>query len=191
MSEPSDKEKSFVGFLETLAEGRDRAAVAALRRGLGKEPGEAPEMFPYIVPWTQGAWPVQEKAYYLVASLFAWHQGSWHGEANKAELTNLAASLARLAAAEPAGRQGAERRLVALLNSHQDDLGNHLRHTVGLLKSKEVPVDWAQLLHDIQGWAWESRSVQLAWARAFWGSAAAETDTSNIDTSSPAREDEE
>jgi CRISPR system Cascade subunit CasB len=39
---------------------------------------------------------------------------------------------------------------------------------VSLLKGRSVPVDWAQLLRDLQEWEWESRSVQRAWARAFW-----------------------
>lgn len=69
------------------------------------------------------------------------------------------------------GEPGVERRFVALLNCHRDDLPAHLRHAVGLLKSKEIPVDWAELLHDILRWDSESRSVQRAWARAFWGRA--------------------
>jgi CRISPR system Cascade subunit CasB len=56
-----------------------------------------------------------------------------------------------------------------LLNSHVDELSRHLRHAVGLLKSREVPVDWVQLLHDIPRWDYPSRRVQRDWARAFWG----------------------
>lgn len=170
MSPPSEKEQRFVSTLEHLAEKKERGALAALRRGLGKYPGEAPEMYPYVVPWTHGLRPWQEEAYFLVATLFAWHRGSWPKSDNK-EATNLGASFARLAPPGADNRPGVERRLVALLNCHRDDLPSHLRHAVGLLKSKEIPIDWAQLLHDIQGWSWESRSVQLAWARAFWGQA--------------------
>jgi CRISPR system Cascade subunit CasB len=68
-------------------------------------------------------------------------------------------------------RPSVERRFVGLLNCHADDLDKHLRQAVGLLKSKDIPIDWTRLLHDIQGWIWESRNVQLAWARAFWGQA--------------------
>jgi CRISPR system Cascade subunit CasB len=62
-----------------------------------------------------------------------------------------------------------ERRFVALLNCHQDDLDHHLRQAVSLLKSKDAPVDWAELLKDIQRWDNDDRLVQRRWARAFWG----------------------
>ncbi|MBI4336996.1 MAG: type I-E CRISPR-associated protein Cse2/CasB [Chloroflexi bacterium] len=174
MSPPGERDARFVEHLEQLVAKQDRGALAALRRGLGKQPGEAPEMYPYVVRWAQGGRPWQERVYYLVASLFAWHQGSWHGDASKHEVTNLGASFARLAPQGAENRPGVERRFVALLNCHRDDLPNHLRHAVGLLKSKGIPlpIDWAQLLHDIQGWDSEHRWVQLAWARAFWGQAA-------------------
>jgi CRISPR type I-E-associated protein CasB/Cse2 len=61
-----------------------------------------------------------------------------------------------------------EKRLVTLLNCHQDDLPDHLRHTIGLLKSKEIPINWLQLLNDVQNWQRESRDVQRRWARQFW-----------------------
>ena len=57
---------------------------------------------------------------------------------------------------------------MALLNAHPDELGRHLRHAVSLLKAHEVPIDWAQLLRDVQEWTYEGRPVQLDWARAFW-----------------------
>ena len=38
---------------------------------------------------------------------------------------------------------------------------------MGLLK--DVPIDWAQLLHDVQRWYFESRAIQREWARGFWG----------------------
>jgi CRISPR system Cascade subunit CasB len=74
--------------------------------------------------------------------------------------------------AETSNREDAEKRvekrLVALLNCHRNDLPDHLRHTIGLLKSKEIPVNWTQLLWDVQNWQRESRDVQRNWARQFW-----------------------
>lgn len=168
MSTPSSAERAFARYLEGLHEREDRAALAALRRGLGKRPGEAAEMHPYVVPWLPpDAMPGQEETYYLIASLFAWHPTGWPAGAHPREATNLGASFARLAQRAESG--SLEGRFVALLNCHQEDLPAHLRRAVGLLKSKEIPVDWAQLLSDVRSWGWESRSVQLEWARAFWG----------------------
>ncbi|MBI4320955.1 MAG: type I-E CRISPR-associated protein Cse2/CasB [Chloroflexi bacterium] len=169
MRPPTEHERAFVGFLVELVENGDRAALAALRRGVGKRVGEMAELYPYVVPWVpQGARAWEEEAYYLVAALLAWHQGSWRGD-DEHKRTNLGASLARLA--EKVQRGSIERRFIALLNCHREDLPQHLRHAIGLLKSKEVPVDWARLLYDVKGWEWEGRPVQREWARAFWGSA--------------------
>ena len=166
MSRPREREVAFAAYLAELARDRRLAALAALRRGLGKHPGEAPEMFPYIVPWLPakcGWW--EERAYYAIGACFAAHQLTWAPD-DASGPTNFGASLARLAAVTQSG--GVERRVLALLNCHRDDLPAHLAHLVTLLKSKEIAVDWAQLLHDIRQWDREDRLVQREWAGAFW-----------------------
>jgi CRISPR system Cascade subunit CasB len=178
MSPPNPRDQAFIDYLHKLAD--DRAALAALRRGLGKPPGAAAETYPYVVPFLpQGRGDAAEEPYYLVATLFAyWHQGDRPVSANPPP--NLGASLAKLQKTEKRKAESAdsaERRFVALLNCHRDDLGQHLRRMVGLLRSKDIPIDWAQLLADVKGWNWESRSVQRAWGRAFWrGAPVADSD---------------
>jgi CRISPR system Cascade subunit CasB len=169
LSPPKEHRIAFVEHLESMAASQDRAALAALRRGLGKDPGTVAEMHRHVVPWLPaGASRWQEDTYYIVAALFAWHQGSWHREEDVPGATNLGASFARLAASVES--DSVEGRFVAMLNCHGDDLPAHLRHAVGLLKSHEIPIDWSQLLSDIQNWGMESRKVQRSWARAYWGS---------------------
>ena len=63
---------------------------------------------------------------------------------------------------------GVERRFVALLNSDEEDLPGRLRHAVGLLKSKDIPVDWRQLLSDLLRWEYADRQVHRRWSRDFW-----------------------
>ena len=170
MSSPSPKETHFADeWLAKLV--ADRGAMANLRRGLGKPPGTVHQMDRNILPFLSGE---PEKPYYLVAALFAgWHQGKDSVVTNPPD--NLGKSLKAIVEKEvKEGRKREdvedrlEKRLVALLNCHRDDLPQHLRQVVGLLRSKEVAINWAQLLHDIRGWNWESRAVQRAWARGFW-----------------------
>ena len=71
------------------------------------------------------------------------HQSTWPATPATWQQTNLGASFARLAQATES--ESIEKRFVALLNCRRDDLHAHLRHAVGLLKSKDIPVDWAQL----------------------------------------------
>lgn len=152
----------------------DRAALAALRRGLGKEPGEAPEVFPVLMPLLPEAplWPWPERVAYLIASLFALHPLSWSKASRGRHRSNLGASMRQLAGeAGEAESNGPERRFVALLNSDVADLPDHLRGIVGLLKSADppIPVDWAQLARDLLYWSDADREVQRRWATAFWG----------------------
>ncbi len=150
----------FIDHLIALSD--DRGSLAALRRGLGQPPGAAPEMFPQVVPWLPvscSAWA--ELVYYLAATLFAFHSSN-------IPTGNMGAHL-RATIKDDNGEKATERRFVALLNSHPDDLGVHLRHAVSYLKSKDQPVCWAQLFDDLMHWDHPARFVQRNWANSFWG----------------------
>lgn len=194
------QEHRFIGHLEKLVKEKDRGALAALRRGLGKPPGTTRQMDSHVLPYMPpGINQEQENAYYLVGALFAyWHQGKDAVAQNSP--ANMGASLRALVdreAGEGGNRDDAEKRvekrLVALLNCHQDDLPEHLRHTIGLLKSKEipVPVNWLQLLNDVQNWHWESRAVQRRWARHFWRNFQGEKEITNASDKNDIEENEE
>jgi CRISPR system Cascade subunit CasB len=70
-----------------------------------------------------------------------------------------------------------ERRFTVLLAAHPDDLNFYLRQAISFLRSKEVPVNWHQLLSDVLNWGHPDRYVQHQWARAFWGRPTPETQT--------------
>jgi CRISPR system Cascade subunit CasB len=158
----------FITYLESLRD--DRAALAALRRGLGQPPGTVADMYRYLVPWLPDDTPPwRETAYYLIAALFAYHpkeggtdnMGRHFADARDPQRDNTAI----------------ERRFTALLAAHPEDLPFYLRQAVSFLKSKEVPVNWHQLLSDLLGWSHPARYVQQQWARAFWGRPAQKTQT--------------
>lgn len=181
-TESSDAQaiRLFIRSLEQLYADEDRGALADLRRGLGKAPGAAMEMHPYVVPFTRELSRRQEDAFYTVAALFGLcPRESWRrGQGEKEKFTNLGASLKLLKKEKDSG--GVERRFVALLNCRAEDLPAHLRQFVGLLKTNDLPVDWAQLLRDVIRWD-HDENVQRNWAKAFWAAdpkpETAETDT--------------
>lgn len=161
------KTERFVEYLLGLEERKDTGALAALRRGLGRIPGTAPEMHRYLARWSNGEpsrW--REDVFYIVAALFAFHPVHWNRE--KEARSNLGDSFARLRHAEDVSEEGVERRFTALLSVHREDLHVHLRHAVSLLKSKAIPIDWGRLLDDLKRWGNEDRLIQRNWARAFW-----------------------
>jgi CRISPR system Cascade subunit CasB len=161
------RDERFIEALVVLYEQEDRVELAALRRGLSNPPGETMEMYPYVAPFTQGLTRKQEDAYYLIAALFGLYPGeSWTSSESRLR-TNLGASLRWFT--NESSSESIERRFVALLNAHTDDLSEHLRQTISLLKSKDIPVDWRQLLRDVINWEDDDRFVQRNWSKAFWG----------------------
>jgi len=182
VSSLTEHERDFACYLRGFAKREDRAALAALRRGLGKRPGEVSEPSRYVDPYlSDNPTPAEEQEHYLVAALFGLHPKPWEessaGTAGGRHWRNFGASLALLVndpseSQDQAQREGrlaaVERRFIALLNSHRDELPEHLRHLVGLLKAGNKPVDWGQLLHDIQRWDLPSQRVRREWALAFW-----------------------
>ena len=159
--------KKLVGTREAGA--KNLGALAALRRGLGKPPGTVAEMYPYVVQYLpKQASQRVEDAYFLIAALFAWHQLDWTAGEERKVNRNFGASFRRLALSVDS--QSTEKRFVALLDARGEDLPEHLRHAIGLLKSKEIPVDWVQLLEQVSVWDHDNRRVQRAWAGAYWSS---------------------
>lgn len=165
-----EKGHPFVNYLESKRD--DRGALAALRRGLGHPPGTVPDMYRYVVPWLPGdAQRWKEDAYYVVAALFAYHPQ----EGGKGNMGDHFAKTC-----EPQGDNTAiERRFTTLLAAHPDDLDDYLRQAVSFLKSKEVPVNWHQLLRDRMAWSHPDyrERVQKNWARSFWGRSRKNQDT--------------
>lgn len=161
----SNLDEQFIGRLQKLAAGGERGALASLRRGLGQPPGTVAEMYRYVEPFLgsmESGARFKERAFYLVAALFAYHPKSTNEG-------NMGTHLAKTRT--DAGADALERRFTALLAAHPEDLPDYLRQAVSFLKSKEEPVNWLRLVQDLQNW--EKRddpkySVQKRWAREFW-----------------------
>jgi CRISPR system Cascade subunit CasB len=153
------EESAFVKRLEGLKESKDRAALAKLRRGLGKKMG-TPEMYPYIVPFlSSNEW--QHENYFLIASLFAFHpEPSPRGWTMGTVFRHIA---------EGSESESVEKRFIHLMSADAEDIGEYLRHAISLAKSKRVGVDYHQLLSDLNFWDHPDRFVQLRWAKDFWG----------------------
>lgn len=155
----------FIKYLESLAGRQERAALAHLRRGLGKPPKTAVEMYPYLGQFLSGEPDAskinhrRENAVFIVAALFAYYPDA------KSNVGNLGASLRQM----KEDGDSIEKRFVALLNAEIDELPDYLRQIVGLLKSREIAVNWQTLFEDVQFWSSENRRVQSRWARSFWG----------------------
>jgi CRISPR system Cascade subunit CasB len=148
----------------THQEGKEnRGALADLRSGLGKEPGEMPRVHKHVVPYLPAGY-YNDRWYYVTATLF----GAFPRHRSARSLG---------AAFRPLRQKSdsMEARFVAVLNAHSDDLDGHLRHAVSLLETAKQPLDWFQFFKDLLQWDHPERHVQLKWARHFYLSIPSET----------------
>jgi CRISPR system Cascade subunit CasB len=178
MMSPSNSQKAsnsqakFVEAIQGLRE-TDRGRFAALKRNCGNSLAKARGDVFWFYGWLECYLPPnshesREEIYWLVATLIGHNPYSFQG--------NLGKSLAVLA--QRTRREPVERRFLALLDCEvfpdqhitESELAFRLRQTIRLLASKEIGVDWVQLLNDLERWHSPERSVQKCWARQFYGS---------------------
>jgi CRISPR system Cascade subunit CasB len=168
MSASETWQHPFISYLESRKD--DRAMLAALRRGLGAEPGdpETAAMLPHVVPWIN-KW-YEEADIFMIASLFALHPASRASDNMGHHIRALDPKLEN---------DATERRFVQLLRMRRDTLEPRLRQQISILKSKDIPINWHQLMRDIGKWDHPKRFIQRHWARAFWGARHSDSDSNS------------
>lgn len=153
---------TFVEKVMNLKENKGR--WADLKRNAGNTLAEARK-----VSWFYGLLDndgyKHPNIYFLVATLITLNPKTINGNFGKTMriLTNI-----------PGTNPGAiEKRFTVLLDadfeSHAGgELAFRLRQLVKLTASKEVGVDWSQLLSDLLQWRYENKPVQQRWAKEFF-----------------------
>ena len=155
----SDWKENFIQHLKDLREKEDRAALAAMRRGLNsRDPESNFDASGHVLPWLPDGLPRKEvRNSFMTAALFAWHPlGGGDG--------SLGLAMSKIEDLSGSG----ERRFTALLDADYEDLPVYLMQIVGLLRSKDIPIDWLQFLKDVSWWNHPDRFVQKRWARDYW-----------------------
>ncbi len=160
-----------------------KAYLAGLRQSINKDVHLATGVFPVIfsnIPaeylGKYGSLTAEERSIILTLQLFALHQQGKDQNVNvqadsKAETTsgNLGASLSSLRVGDDS--QAIDRRFNAMITATSfNELANHLRHMIKLLKSKtETKVNYPQLAQDL---FWfqkgQQSSIRLKWSRSYY-----------------------
>jgi CRISPR system Cascade subunit CasB len=165
-----------------------RAMLAKLRRGVGKEPGELPEVLEITVGGLpaamgrDGGVSFAERAVYTALTFYALHrQGkneSMHAksvmEDDKIKEDNsFGAALGRLIAPDASNLPALKRRFDAVVTAGDlAELARHARGLVQILHAKEPPVkfDYERFAKDLYEYCYPDRrnAVRLRWGRGFY-----------------------
>lgn len=179
---------AFVGYAYSLArrdDGAARAALAELRRSAtdSVQHVRALSILGDRIPDGVRGW--QLNAYVLTAQLLAIYAAGGEAMPDRRLLPrrrNTLGASARYVNPRKLNtngdyedsQPGIGTRFSALLALPAEDLPEELRRFIRLLRSKDAPVDFYRLLHDLLRWEHPEQIVQTTWARHYWASAQAE-----------------
>ncbi|MBQ6666088.1 MAG: type I-E CRISPR-associated protein Cse2/CasB [Synergistaceae bacterium] len=176
----TDQVKSYVGWkinsLHDIADtGTGKGMLANIRRGVGKSPGEIPELWglifnnmPEELLGTRGASPA-EWAVYTALTLYALHQQGNEKFMNVEDVSVGKAASMLVKNDEDEDRIRRRLGLVVTATS-PSDLAYHLRGVIQLLSREEIGLDYARLARDLYLMNYEERAkdIKLAWGRDFY-----------------------
>jgi CRISPR type I-E-associated protein CasB/Cse2 len=166
-----ERADQLVTRLEKWHERQDRGVLARLRRGLSRTTQQ--EAWTVLGPWF-GPTAVDCPVYQTVAGCFALHPVIWTplDDAREEAKRNFGWTFREARLAEPEGNKKMRdekephtrfRRLLAC--SDTNEISEHIRHSVRLVKSKEKDVNYRKLFEDL--WWWNDWT-KIAWAKAYW-----------------------
>jgi CRISPR system Cascade subunit CasB len=156
--------------------GTDRPAgedLAALRRGLGREAGEVPQMWPFYRELNEKGSLTQElSAEHVALTLFAVHQQGKERPVHRAGI-GLGTALLALRHSGKYSPEAIDRRFAAAATATSlAELTGHLRGLITQLRTdsasgQQHSLDYTQLMRDLRDW---QRPNHLGRVRRRWGS---------------------
>jgi len=166
------------------------AALARLRRGVGKRPGDVQDILEYTLAaeFAQGvvgdAATDREIAAHISMTLYALHQQSQHLPMHRRGF-GLGRSVRQLNGPDVDGPPSAVRRRFNALGTADslDELVYHARGMVQLLRAKAIPLDYALLADQLVRWQTPTgpATVRRLWGRDFYRT----TKSDEPDTTAP------
>lgn len=162
-------EKDAAALLVDRIEALGNGELAELRRGCGARIADRPRLL-WFAGLVRGS--LNEEAAFLSATLLAQYStltiraGRHRGEGDFGQTWRRAIG--------PNPSDSLRRRFLLLLDcalqpDGSGDLPFRLRQMVRFAASKEVGIDWPQLMRDLRNWSHPEKFVQKRWARSFYG----------------------
>lgn len=157
-----ERQNNFLASLHKRI-AHDNGAKADLKRALSGEKKHLRNIYSLILPYLGGiAEGKQDNIWIPVACLSVGYPQPIREQQN-----NFGYSCRQLA--NKTESEGIERRFRALLDTASSDLQTPITALVRQMKSKEIAIDYPQLIYDLERWEHPDQYIQDKWARTFWG----------------------
>lgn len=157
----------------------DKAALAKLRRGIGKKMGERPELLAYVLLDNEAKsekLTATEQAVYTALTLYALHQQGqsriMHDnrlDAKNNRYVSFGAAVKKLVNENNA--KALQRRFVQVATaSSLEELAVHARSLINMLNKNGIALNYGQFAYDLYRFQNEDkrREVLLSWGRDFY-----------------------
>lgn len=162
-----------------------RAMLAKLRRGIGKQPGELPEIFEILfgdMPeelYGKGDEPsYSEWAIYTALTLFALHQQGKNNPMsvggkieNKTTGHSLGAAVGLLVKKNGEREHAIKRRFDAVATANEfTEFAHHARGMIQLLRAEDITLDYPRLAEDLFWYQFDEQRnrVRLRWGEDYY-----------------------
>lgn len=161
-------------------EGKLKAELANLRRGVGHAPGELPELwgllfkgFPEELMSATGEPTPEEWAVSIALTMFALHQQSKDvsDQFMNKDGEGLGRAVGRLVKNEEEDRERVARRFNTFATSESmAECAHHLRGLIQLLRAEGIPLDYPALAADLLQFQYPdgAQKVRLRWGQDFY-----------------------
>lgn len=164
--------------LSLLPEHPRKAMLSHLRRGVGRIPGDLPELWgmllqdlPPELQSREGTPTKGEWAIYLALTLYALHQQGQSMEMNQPDFS-LGSAVRRLAdpGEEPEESPSFRRFQTLLTASGIQEIAHHLRGVIQLLRGESIPLDYPRLARDLYFLQFPDAApkVRLLWGQDYY-----------------------
>lgn len=146
------------------------ADLAALRRGIGRQPGEVPQMWPFYTTLRADGLPSERlRAEHLALTLFAVHQQSQARPVHRRKV-GLGTAMKALRNSQKFSIEAVDRRFAAAATAATPgELAHHLRGLITQLRgvTEQPGLDYTQLFDDLRRWQYPDGQARV---RRTWGS---------------------
>lgn len=168
-----------------------RASLANLRRGVGRKPGEVPQLYGELLEdmpedlYSKGNEPTYtEWAVYIALTLYALHQQSKDVHENNMNQENisLGEAAARLEEDKDDRERIWKRFYVLAVSEDMQEMSYHLRGMIQMLRDKDIPLDYPRLSKDLFLYQCSRESaehIRLSWGQDFYKKHISDTEEEN------------